>query len=165
MKCEHCNVNIASIELSQILEGEKKTVHLCEACAQKLKPSSPLITNGLMTGLLDTINNSGLKVNYIMTTACTKCGMTYGRFKESGELGCDACYEAFEEKLRPLIKRVQGSERHSGKMPVRYSGAVHIRREITRLKGRLDYAVRREAFEEAAILRDRIKSLEDSLQD
>jgi len=122
------------------------------------------MTNGFMAGLLDTIKSSGLKVNYIKTTACSKCGMTYGRYRELGQLGCDACYEAFEEKLNPLIRRIQGSERHTGKMPVRYRGAVKIQREILRLRTQLDQAVRREAFEEAALLRDRIKALESSME-
>lgn len=165
MKCEHCNLNPASIELNQIIEGEKKIVHMCEACAQKMKPSSPYITSGFMTGLLDTIQNSGLQVNYIKTTACSKCGMTYGRYKESGQLGCDECYEAFGEKLKPLIRRIHGSERHTGKMPIRFRGAAKIQREITRLRGQLDHAVRREAFEEAAMLRDRINALETSIED
>ena len=165
MKCEHCNINSASIELSQIIDGEKQIVHMCEACAQKMKPSSPYITNGFMSGLLDTIHSSGLKVNYIKTTACNKCGMTYGRYKETGLLGCDACYVAFGDKLKPLIRRVHGNDRHTGKMPIRFRGTVKIQGEITRLRGQLDYAVRREAFEEAAMLRDRIKALERSLQD
>ncbi len=164
VKCEHCKKNTASIELSQVLDGERKVIHLCEACAQNLKPSSPFMTSGFMSGLLDTIHSSGLKVNYIKTTACTKCGMTYGRYKESGYLGCDACYKAFEEKLNPLIRRIHGSERHTGKMPVKYSGSIQIQREIVRLKGQLDQAVRREAFEEAALLRDRIKALEKTLE-
>jgi len=164
MKCEHCSINEASIELTQVIDGEKLIVHMCEACAHKLEPSSPHMTNGFMAGLLDTIKSSGLKVNYIKTTACSKCGMTYGRYRELGQLGCDACYEAFEEKLNPLIRRIQGSERHTGKMPVRYRGAVKIQREILRLRTQLDQAVRREAFEEAALLRDRIKALESSME-
>lgn len=122
------------------------------------------MTNGFMSGLLDTIHSSGLKVNYIKTTACSKCGMTYGRYKELGQLGCDACYEAFEEKLKPLIRRVHGSERHTGKMPVRCRGAAKVQREVVRLRGQLQQAIRREAFEEAALLRDRIKSLEASIE-
>ena len=164
MKCEHCNINPASIELNQIIDGEKQIVHMCESCAQKMKPSSPFMTNGFMSGLLDTINSSGLKVNYIKTTACSKCGMTYGKYKELGQLGCDACYESFEEKLKPLIRRIHGSERHTGKMPIRFRGAAKIQREIVRLRGQLDQAVRREAFEEAAMIRDRIKALENSIE-
>ncbi len=164
MKCEHCNINQASIELNQIIDGEKQMVHMCESCAQKMKPSSPFMTNGFMSGLLDTINSSGLKVNYIKTTACSKCGMTYGKYKELGQLGCNECYEAFEEKLKPLIRRIHGSERHAGKMPIRFRGTAKIQREIVRLRGQLDQAVRREAFEEAAMIRDRINALENSME-
>jgi len=164
MKCEHCNINQAGIELTQIIDGEKQIVHMCESCAQNLKPSLPLMTNGFMAGLLDTINSSGLQVNYIKTTACSKCGMTYGNYRELGQLGCDACYEVFEEKLKPLIRRIHGSERHTGKMPIHHRGAVKIQREIIRMRGQLEQAIRREAFEEAALLRDRIKALESSME-
>jgi len=164
LKCEHCNTNQASIELNQIIDGEKQIVHMCEGCAQKMKPSSPYLKNGFMSGLLDTINSSGLQVNYIKTTACSKCGMTYGKYKESGQLGCNACYEAFGDKLKPLIRRIHGSERHTGKMPIRYRGTAKVQREVTRLRGQLDHAVRREAFEEAAMIRDRISALEKSIE-
>lgn len=165
MKCQHCNENEASIELSQVVDGRKEILHMCEGCAQKMKPSSPLVKNGFMSGLLDTINNSGLQVNYIKTTACSACGMTYGKYKELGQLGCCACYEAFGEKLNPLIRRIHGSDRHTGKMPVKYRGAAKIQREVVRLKGQLDQAIRREAFEEAAMLRDRIRALEKTMKD
>ncbi len=165
MKCQHCKINTASIELSQVLDGEKQIVHLCESCAQELKPSSPFMTSGFMSGLLDTIHSSGLQVNYIKTTACSKCGMTYGAYREQGHLGCEACYKAFSEKLNPLIRRIHGSERHTGKMPIRYTGVIQIQREIIKLKAQLDQAVRREAFEEAAMLRDRISVLENTLDD
>lgn len=165
MKCQHCNENEASIELTQVVDGRKEILHICEVCAQKMKPSSPLVKNGFMSGLLDTINNSGLQVNYIKTTACSACGMTYGKYKELGQLGCYACYEAFGEKLNPLIRRIHGSDRHTGKMPVKYRGTAKIQREVVRLKGQLDQAIRREAFEEAAMLRDRIKALEKTMKD
>tara|TARA_Y100001933_G_C18891693_1_gene518567 strand:- start:171 stop:719 length:549 start_codon:yes stop_codon:yes gene_type:complete len=165
MKCQHCNKNEASIELNQVIEGRKEILHMCESCAQKMKPSSPLVKSGFMSGLLDTINNSGLQVNYIKTTACSACGMTFGKYKELGQLGCHACYEAFNEKLNPLIRRIHGSDRHSGKMPVKYRGTAKIQRELVRLKGQLDQTIRREAFEEAAMIRDRIRALEQTMED
>ncbi len=69
-----------------------------------------------------------------------------------------------KKKLKPLIRRIHGSERHAGKMPIRFRGTAKIQREIVRLRGQLDQAVRREAFEEAAMIRDRINALENSME-
>jgi protein arginine kinase activator len=75
-------------------------------------------------------------------------------------LGCDECYKAFADKLEPLIKRVQGFDRHTGKVLKRASGPLRLKKEIEQLKNSLQQALVEEAYEEAARLRDLIRELE-----
>ena len=50
---------------------------------------------------------------------CSNCGMTYGQFRQAGLFGCSQCYQSFAEQLGPLLRRVQGNSRHTGKVPLR----------------------------------------------
>ena len=166
MLCENCNKKPATVHLTKILNEKKTEMHLCEQCA-KLQEATPFDAsfsiNNFLTGLLDSMQDSPIKVDYIQTTKCDKCGMSYGKFKQLGRLGCAQCYNAFQEKLGPLVKRIQGSESHIGKIPMKTGGVILIKKEIKGLKARLDEAIKREEFEQAAVLRDKIRQLEGQL--
>jgi len=92
---------------------------------------------------------------------CLSCGQTYRSFKESGRLGCASCYDAFEERLLPLLKKVQKGDRHIGKRPL---GLAEPSREerLVELRKDLQRAITREEFERAARLRDEIRDLENN---
>ncbi|MEW9122097.1 MAG: UvrB/UvrC motif-containing protein [Thermotaleaceae bacterium] len=166
MLCEKCNKQNATVHVTKILNGKKTELHLCEQCAkqsEEMSFDSSFTINNFLTGLLDSIQDSPIKVDYIKTTKCDHCGMTYGKFKQLGRLGCDQCYTAFQEKLLALIKRVQGNDTHAGKLPKRSGGILRLRREIQNLKKDLEEAVRREEFERAVVIRDKIREMESQL--
>ena len=94
---------------------------------------------------------------------CQSCGLTFSDFRNGGVLGCGDCYRYFRSGLEPLLKRVQGSVKHSGKVPRRIGGKVRIRKEIDQLREELKQAVNREDYESAVKLRDEIKSREQEL--
>ncbi|MCY3714286.1 MAG: UvrB/UvrC motif-containing protein [Gemmatimonadetes bacterium] len=93
-------------------------------------------------------------------TSCPQCGLSASEFGESGQLGCAACYRAFKETLVPLFKQIHGNEFHRGKVPVSDPSRQKTRRELIDLRRALKKAVGREAYEQAADLRDRINELE-----
>ena len=82
-------------------------------------------------------------------------------FKKIGRLGCSGCYDAFRKYLIPLLKRIHGSNKHYGKMPLSQAKPVELKSEIEELKTKLQKAIQKEEFEEAANLRDTIKDLEN----
>lgn len=167
MICQKCNEREATVHLTKIINNKKQEIHLCEICAKKnddINFETPFTINNFLTGLLDSIHSSPIKVDYIQTTTCSKCGMNYGRFKQLGRLGCSECYKTFNEKLLPLIKRIHGSESHTGKIPKKAGNRIRIKREILSTKKKMGEAIKREEFEEAAQLRDKIKILEQDLE-
>ncbi len=164
MTCERCKNNEATVHITRVVNGDRREHHYCEICAttqENVDFDTPFAANSFLTSLIESIQSTPIKVNYIKTTTCSKCGMNYGRFRQTGRLGCDECYRAFEDKLTPLIKRVQGADRHTGKVLKRAGGALKLKREIEQLKGELQQAIAQEAFEDAAVLRDRIRELEN----
>jgi len=91
--------------------------------------------------------------------ACTGCGLTPSDFKEHGRLGCPKCYEVFEAKLEPVIRKLHKGDSHVGKVPKGCEREVSPE-ELANLKRRLDEYVSREEYEMAAVVRDQIKALE-----
>lgn len=163
MICEKCKQNKATVHLTKILNNKKMEMHLCEDCARKGNDTifeNPFTINNFLTGLLDSVQASPLKVDYIKATTCSKCGMTYGKYKQLGRLGCANCYGVFRDKLTPLIKNVHRSTEHTGKIPEKAGERIKIVREIANLKHEIQQVLANEEYEKAAILRDRIKKLE-----
>ena len=96
---------------------------------------------------------------------CASCGTTWDTIRSDGRVGCAACYVTFAARLASVMERVQRGSEHVGKTP----RAAHKRRlrleqlrqrrdnQLTMLQNRLKSAVASEHFEEAALLRDKIK--------
>ncbi len=161
MVCDECGKNPATVHLTKIINGKKTEVHLCEECAKKNKEfDSPFSIHQFLAGLMDTTNDEKVRRDYIRESSCNKCEMTYSRFRKTGKFGCNSCYDEFKERLIPLFKKVHGHHTHTGKVPKRTGGMIKIRKEIEKLKKKLNDAVQKEEFEKAAEYRDRIKELE-----
>lgn len=164
MLCDECGKNPATVHLTKIINGKVTEFHLCEDCAKQSKEfESSFSIHNFLTGLLDNTYESPLKVDYITATKCDRCGMTYGKFKQTGRFGCSHCYKSFKEKLENLYKNIHGHGEHMGKVPKKAGGTIKIRKEIERLKKQLDNAVKKEEFEIAAKLRDEIKELQKQI--
>ncbi|MEK5520984.1 MULTISPECIES: UvrB/UvrC motif-containing protein [Heyndrickxia] len=124
--------------------------------------------NNILAGLLNfdpvfqQAKHETIQKNEILQ--CPNCKMTFKQFVNIGRFGCAHCYDAFSNRLEPIIKRLHaGNLEHHGKLPKRIGGTVHIKRQIQQLKLDLQQAIKSEEFEKAAEIRDRVRSLESSL--
>ena len=131
MLCQNCGKNEATTHIKQIVNGDMAESHLCAECAQNL-------------GYSDMLSGFGLDLSEFLG-------------------GCAECYRTFYDELLPSIQRIHGRIKHSGKAS---SGAIDQPKEetkeekIAKLKTQMDEAVAAQEFEQAAKLRDEIKSLE-----
>lgn len=168
MQCQICNVRTATVHFTQIINNEKVEMHLCHKCAKEKGMhtlGNPININVFFSSLLGfNEEQSDTQQTSQKTVSCQKCGMSFEEFQRTGKVGCNNCYEVFEESLNPLIKRIQGSVEHGGKIPYKLSETITISREISRLKDLLGKAISREEYEKAAEIRDKIKSLEVGLK-
>jgi len=171
MLCERCGQRPVTVHLTEITNGHKQDVHLCEVCAGEIQPQGfklvpQLYLHNLLAGLLKHEQGHG---NYNQTETsikkCEKCGMAEKQFIKRGLLGCGDCYRYFEERLLPLLRRIHGNTRHIGKVPDRTGGRFRLAKEIENMKSLLWEAVNREEFERAAQLRDHIRRLEKTLEE
>ena len=166
--CEVCGEKPAKIHVTQIKDGKKITIHMCQECAHKQALGGSMgqkfSMSGLLAGFLSqeaASSTSGAPTQEELLT-CEACGQTYRAFKESGKLGCAACYDTFEKQLLPLLGKIQKRDRHVGKRP-RGTAEPSLEEQRAELRLQLKQAVEREEFERAAALRDEIKELRQEL--
>ena len=62
-----------------------------------------------------------------------------------------------------ILRKVQGKLEHTGKIPKRIAGDITRKRKINELRIQLQQKIYQEKFEEAADIRDQIRSLEIEL--
>ncbi|OPY58854.1 MAG: UvrB/uvrC motif protein [Pelotomaculum sp. PtaU1.Bin035] len=166
MLCERCGQRPATMHLTEISNGQKNDTHLCEVCAREIQPQGfGFVPQIHLHNFLASLLNHGMgedKSYKTETTGkkCEKCGVFEGQIAKQGLMGCGDCYPFFEERLLPLLRRIHGSTRHTGKVPARTGGRARLAKEINKLKNNLKEVVSREDFEQAAQLRDQIHQLE-----
>ncbi len=106
------------------------------------------------------------------TPACPACGLLFRQFRETGRLGCEACYETFAARLAPLIARAhEGATHHVGRGPCRggelppalpappRAPPAELLRRVNELRAQLEAAIACEQYERAATLRDQLRRL------
>jgi protein arginine kinase activator len=165
MSCDQCHEREAVIHLTQIVNEQVTTLHLCERCAAEKGVESPGGVTKTPLGSFLAAMGKGPELAPVARGAdtCVRCGASFQDFRESGRLGCPECYQAFEAPLRDLLRRLHGSTVHLGE---RYaeSGPASVPEERPRaaaeLREQLRVAVEAENFELAAELRDRLRVME-----
>lgn len=162
MPCENCGSTEAVVHLTQIVNNEMSTHHLCEACAaEKGLENAPEPTNFPLTDFLAQMGEVAIEESDPPTEGCSFCGLTFRDFRETGRLGCPHCYETFSVHLRKLLRRIHGGVQHVGKVYLPPDPtASDMERRLEGLRRKLHRAVESEDFERAAELRDEIRTLE-----
>ncbi len=156
-----CGEKEANIHLTQMVNDDVKNLHLCEACAAAsgLDVNSPMSLTDVLLGLDGKKEDDGKP---LPDRVCSVCQMHFSDFKKTSRLGCQRCYESFEEYLAPLIDDMQKGGQHMGKVPSRRAANPALPRSLLSLQGALRAAVTKENYEEAARIRDEISSYESS---
>jgi protein arginine kinase activator len=158
MQCSVCKEKPATVHLTQIVGDKMQKVDLCEDCAKaKGVTDAPTFAMAdLMLGL-----GAAQEVEQAVGTElkCPRCGFSQADFKKTGRLGCPVCYRTFAEGLEGLLKSMHKGVRHMGKVPESLRRTRDTADRLKTLQKKLAKAIEDEHFEEAAGLRDEIKTL------
>ncbi len=167
MKCEveTCE-NEATVHLTEIREGKKHEMHLCERCASEkgLPGKSHFSISDLLHGIASQAQAQSQKSKRTRETACPNCGATLSQFQSSGRFGCPECYVTFKDDVQGLVEKIHDSSQHVGKVPRRVSSEISLQKDIRQLQLDLKKAVKREDYEKAAAIRDQIHQLEEQIK-
>lgn len=159
MKCHSCS-SPATVHLTNIIDGQKKVVHLCQACAeqQQFLEHQELNLPAILQSLIG--QHIGEHSDELARLACPACGIKYMEFRAEGRLGCPLDYAVFGSSLKPLLERIHRAGRHVGKSPRRRQFTAAQQAELVDLQMRQRRAIETEAYEEAARLRDLLREKE-----
>lgn len=157
MLCEKCKQRQATTHIKTVVNGVVREYNLCSACAANSGYAKNSLA-GMLASMFGDIPNNQLLGN---TTKCSVCGSTFADIANSGKVGCSECYITFYDELLPYLKRVHGSTKHAGKIPNNAPLVVKPKENtIDDLKVELARLVSEEKYEQAAVVRDKIKEME-----
>lgn len=190
MLCQNCGENEANVKYTQIVNGEKKEMILCENCARKMgignfKMNIPINFSNFLGDFFDDYKSEQLLPSFVKekNNECNNCGELYKEFIKTGLLGCEECYDVFQNRLDPILKNLQGSVKHVGRRPLNIEEKIENKEvnkdvkvesnkeekqtkenkkenELMKLQKDLNKAIEEERYEDAAVIRDEIKKLE-----
>ena len=172
MLCQACGKHPATTHVKTIVNGELSECALCAECAKKMGYGDLFGDWGFHFGAL-LGNPLGKSEPLPHSVRCPSCGASFEDIAQAGKVGCAECYHTFYDRLIPSIQRIHGNTTHRGKRPgsaalvVRGEHAIQAvpQEELEIKRRKLQDAIKEQRFEEAAVLRDEIKALEEGKQD
>lgn len=158
--CDHCGKQIATVNYHENKNGAVRDLHLCADCASKMGIGmfqedlfAPLSSFSLFTPAAGSVKKS---------PACPLCGTTLAQIQKKGKFGCSSCYDTFAEKLdlTPYVgKGYHETNQEKEQTPVLEKNTPK-KDEVRELRTLLQKAIAAEDYEQAAKLRDEIRSKE-----
>lgn len=158
MLCSNCKTNNANFFYTQNINGKETSMALCKSCAAK---------KGIGTGMVSPLFNSFFtnaktKNSEIASRKCNLCALTFNDILSMGKVGCPECYNSFRQELESTIRSIHGTAKHIGNSPLCSEETAIVQKELSEeeiLREKLASAIKDENYEEAAIIRDKIKAL------
>lgn len=187
MLCDNCGKKEANVKYSENINGVKREFNLCEECSKKLGIGEinfkmPIDFSSFFGDFMEDFATPEFMPLFsdIKTLKCNECGYTFDDIVNTGRLGCANCYDVFEDRLDPIIRKIQNSNRHIGRIGKILDSRIEKRQEkidnknienkekvankqnneLENLQLELKEAIKDERYEEAAKIRDRIKEIE-----
>lgn len=176
MLCENCRKKEANVRYSENINGVKKEMHLCEECSRKLGITDKMdfrmpsidFSNFFGSFLEDFSTPDFMPLlSEIKQIKCDSCGSTFDNIVNTGKYGCPNCYDVFEDRMDPILKKLQGANRHNGRLgKISENNIKFDKKEEKKLDNKLEklqedlkQAIKEERYEDAAKIRDEIKKM------
>ena len=186
MLCDNCGKREANVRYTENINGKVRELNLCEECSVKLGIGQmdfnmPIDFSSFLGGFMDELMTPEIiqMLNNLKTLTCNNCGSTFDDIIKTGRVGCKDCYSVFEDRLDPIIKKLQGSNRHVGRIGKIIDSKIDSKNgvenktkydvegtdnkeqsKLEKLQEDLKAAIKEERYEDAAKIRDEIKKLE-----
>ena len=160
MLCEKCGKNVATTHIKTVINGTVTEHNYCAACAAE-HGYSQMQGGSLADMLISMLGGASPDKITEKALRCPICGSDFSDIAKTGKAGCTECYKTFYSELLPYLKRLHGSVNHIGKTPeISAEKSDDKEEEITSLRKQLQELVSAEKYEDAALIRDKIKELE-----
>ena len=161
MICDVCKEGDAVIQLTEVEGTGVRLLHLCERCAAERGVETTVSApKAQITDFLQSVHQA-MQATQGDAARCTFCSSTFRDFRSTGRLGCAHCYDAFENSMRDLLRRVHGNSKHIGRQyrpPA--NEIIPDGGTANELRDRLRRAIESEQFELAADIRDKLRGMD-----
>jgi len=164
MLCQKCHKNLASVRYAEVVDGQVKDLNLCQECLAvqqetartgfELSDPPPFVRKKNVSPWTDAAAS---------TESCKSCGTDLQSIIKFGHVGCSDCYAAFPAQMESLLEGIHFALNHHGKVPNLDDARARVRSDLQSKRALLKTALTMENYEEAAALRDEIRSLETGL--
>ncbi len=164
MLCEKCKKNPATTHIRKSVNGVQEEWILCNECAKEMGYHQLSFFKGGFLGSLFSGELSDKTAEGALRCPC--CGISFEEIAKNCEVGCADCYQFFRSRLTPTIEKLHGKAGHLGKVPFRKQEKQKPPEKeqevnpLDQLKEQLSQAIENQEFEQAAVLRDKIKEME-----
>jgi len=156
INCDICS-KLATVHLTQIVNGKIHKIDLCETCAKEKGVTDPngfsladLLTSGVENEDFEAVHKD---------LVCEECGFAPEDYKKLGRLGCPRCYENLAPMIAPMLAHMHKGVSHVGKNPENTLIREVSRQKESNIKAQLQLAIEEERYEDAAKLRDQLMQL------
>ena len=156
INCDICS-KLATVHLTQIVNGKIHKIDLCETCAKEKGVTDP---NGFSLAdlLASGVENEDFEAVH-KDLVCEECGFAPEDYKKLGRLGCPRCYENLAPMIAPMLAHMHKGVSHVGKNPENTLIREVSRQKESDIKAQLQLAIEEERYEDAAKLRDQLMQL------
>jgi protein arginine kinase activator len=148
MKCDLCGNNEAKYKYYEVDSEGVREMNICSECAHR-------------KGIDFSPRTQELKVDNIV---CKNCNLSFKEYKKKNRLGCTECYINFRSKIDSILLQTHNSLIHKGKKPVKNAKLLSMKKEIRELQKTLEDSVKKEKYEEAVHIRDKIEKYQEELK-
>ena len=164
MLCDKCKTKEACYHSTLVINGEVKSTHLCEHCAKKEGVFNK-VSNSIFDEFRSLTNFLGF--DDFEDKVCPSCNWTLNDFKRKGLLGCNKCYDAFEDEVEDIVRRIQPyTENKLDNIEFKVEKqkqSLTNQQKLVNLKADLQKAIKEERYEDAGVINKEIKKLEKEI--
>lgn len=155
MKCEICKIHSATRSIQRQIDGVKRELFVCDACA-RMAPNGA----GVPTSLTDVLFSLDLPMGggtAIEDLVCPVCGLSRNELRDKRRMGCSHCFQTFESDIRSFVVPQQSVD--SGGGPVPYFPFDMGETDVGVLKKALALAIEEERYEDAGQLVKQLRAV------
>lgn len=165
MLCRICGDKPAVVHLNhKNKEGEIEECYLCSSCFRQKGFSMDQFAPEFLQNFFESHHSEKQKKTIgkrkVNQDQCPNCKCSRMDIVKKGRVGCTECFRVFAKEIPQLLKKMQGEVYHKGLTPKKQGNT--FTNKVASLTKKLHEAIQQENYEEAALLRDKIKSLKSS---
>lgn len=175
MLCERCKKNEATFHKSVYINGKGYETNLCSDCANEVGFNKEFaFDNDFSMGIDVERKFRNLERNFLSDfwdddffapplvlernfKKCPECNSTFSDFLRRGKLGCDKCYDTFEEEIRDMLENMENPTDLNLEFDTEINKIAPT--ELDKLNDEFNKAITEERYEDAGEIKKKINQL------